>query len=179
MPIYTKRGDSGQTSMYDPENKQMKRISKDSLRVWAIGSVDEINSFLGICITLCEDKKLLAKLEKVQRDLFTVGSSLAGAKLPFSIAKVNFLEREIDAMEEQLPVLKNFILPGGVPLAAHLQFVRALTRRAERRVVAYNKIETVKPTVMQYLNRLSDYFFVLARYVNSQSGIGDTPWQPR
>jgi cob(I)alamin adenosyltransferase len=177
MSVYTKKGDRGETSMYDPANSQMKRISKDSLRVWAIGSVDEVNSFLGVCATLTTDLKQKNKLERIQKDLFTIGSILAGAKLAFPISKVKFLEKEIDTMEGQLPTLKNFILPGGSPLAAHVQYVRTLTRRAERRIVSLNKIEPVKPTVMQYMNRLSDYFFVLSRFANQQIGIMDTPWQ--
>lgn len=177
MSVYTKKGDKGMTSMYDASNAQMQRVSKSSLRVWAIGSVDEINSYIGVCLTVCEDAKIRKDLERVQRDLFIIGSTLAGGKVAFPISKVKFLEREIDEMESELPVLKNFILPGGVPLAAYLHFARAMTRRAERRVVVYNKAEIIKPTVLQYINRLSDYLFVLARFVNRQSGISDTAWR--
>lgn len=176
MAIYTKKGDQGNTSLFDPANSQVRRVSKDSLRIWAIGSVDEVNSFLGICLSLCQDKKLTTKLVRIQRDLFNIGSILSGAKLTFSKAKVNFLETQIDEMEETLPVLRSFILPGGTEFASHLQYVRALTRRAERRIVSLNKLNALNPTILQYINRLSDYFFTLARRVNREAGMGEDTW---
>lgn len=176
MAIYTKKGDKGTTSLYDPTNAQMKRVSKNSLWIWAIGSVDEVNSFLGICISLCQDKTLEKSLQRIQRDLLNIGSILSGSALKFPITRVEILEDYIDELESTLPVLKNFILPGGIPLAAHLQYVRALTRRAERRVVALSAVERVKPTVLQYINRLSDYFFMLARKINSDGGIVEDAW---
>lgn len=176
MSIYTKKGDKGTTALYDPLNSQMKRISKDSKRIWAIGSVDEVNSFLGICSSLCQDKAVETKLIRIQRDLLNVGSILSGSKLKFPVAKVKTLEKEIDKMESKLPVLKNFIVPGGTAVSSHLQYARALTRRAERRIVALSKVERVNPQVLQYINRLSDYLFMLARNINLKSGIADDAW---
>ncbi len=176
MAIYTKKGDKGTTALYDPQNAQLKRISKDSLKIWAIGSVDEVNSFLGICISFCQDKTLAAKLQRIQRDLLNIGSILSGSPLKFNISKTKALEKEIDKLESSLPVLKNFIVPGGTQLSAHLQYVRALTRRAERRIVALGKTEPVNAEVLPYINRLSDYFFMLARNKNIKSGISDDAW---
>lgn len=176
MAIYTKKGDRGTTALYDSLNSQLKRISKDSYKIWAIGSVDELNSFLGICITFSEDKKLTNFLARIQRDLLNVGSILSGSPLKFSVTKTKALEREIDLLESSLPVLKNFIVPGGTALSSHLQYARAITRRAERRIVALSKREVVNPQILQYINRLSDYFFMLARSINIAEGIMDDAW---
>lgn len=176
MAIYTKRGDKGETSLYDPANAQNIRISKASAKINAIGSVDELNSFLGYISTKA-DKQTLKKIREIQTSLFSIGSILAKSKLSFGLAKTKKLEREIDEMEGSLPALSNFILVGGSDVAAGLQFCRALTRRAERALVTVNEIEPVKPEIMIFMNRLSDYFFMLSRKVNFELGISETTWK--
>lgn len=168
MAIYTKRGDKGETSLYDSTSRQNIRVSKDSRRINAIGAIDELNSYLGMTS---------ADLKEIQRDLFTIGSILAGAKLRFGKAKTKKLEKTIDKLEGKLPVLKNFILPGGSRLAAHLQYARALTRRAERQVVALSEVDKIKPEVLIYLNRLSDYLFMLARKANFDAEVKEEVWK--
>ena len=179
MVIYTKRGDRGKTSLYDEASAQKERVTKDSLNIHAIGAVDELNSFLGITISFSENQKLNTQLKKVQRNIFTIGSILAGSKLRFFKTKTKRLEKEIDELEGDLPVLKNFVLPGGSRLAAHLQFARALARRAEREVVSLSVLEPVKPQILMYLNRLSDYLFMLARDANYKAGVKEEVWVGR
>lgn len=176
MVIYTKRGDKGKTSLYDETSAQRERITKDSLRVRAIGAADELNSFLGVTISFSENPKLTAELKEVQRDLLIIGSILAGSDLRFFKTKTKRFEKVIDEIEGRLPPLKNFILPGGSKLAAHLQYARAISRRVEREVVALNEVEKVKPQILMYLNRLSDYLFMLARDANYRSGVEDEIW---
>ena len=177
MVIYTKRGDKGETALYDKESRQNIRVSKDSLRIRAIGAVDEVNTFLGVCVSISDDKKLNTLLRGIQENLFRVGAILAGAKLRFSKSKTKTLEKEIDKLEGTLPVLKNFILPGGAPLAANLHVVRVGVRSAERKIVALSEIEEVKPEILTFLNRLSDYFFMLARKVNHEAGVKEGIWK--
>jgi len=177
VAIYTKRGDRGETSLYDKESRQNIRVSKDSLRIRAIGAIDETNSFLGVCVSVSDDKKLNNLLTKTQENLFRIGAILAGAKLKFSKSKTKKLEKEIDKLEGTLPVLKNFILPGGTPLSANLHVVRVLVRRAERELVALNEVEGVNPEILTFLNRLSDYLFMLARKVNHEAGVKEGIWK--
>ena len=179
MVIYTKRGDRGETSTFDESGAQRARISKDSLKVEALGAIDELNSFLGITKAQMEDTKTQKILDTIQRNLLTIGSITAGSKLRFSSIQTKKLEKAIDDLEGKLPVLKNFVVPGGNPTSAQLQYARALARRAERRVVALSKEEKVKPQVLIFLNRLSDYIFMLARDVNHKSGILDEIWKRR
>ncbi|OGM81404.1 ATP:cob(I)alamin adenosyltransferase [Candidatus Woesebacteria bacterium RIFOXYB1_FULL_40_26] len=167
MAIYTKRGDRGETSLYDPRNSQYIRISKDSLKIAAIGATDELNSFLGI----------IGNLSFIQKDLFTINSILAGAHLRFPTSKTKKLERQLDKFEGSLPVLKNFIIYGGGKVGSFLFFARALSRRAERAVVALSKIEEIKPEILTYLNRLSDFLFMLARDSNYKEGIKEEVWK--
>jgi cob(I)alamin adenosyltransferase len=179
MTIYTKRGDKGKTGLYDEASTQRERVSKDTLRIRAIGAVDELNSFLGLAISFSEDQKLNTQLKEIQRDLFTIGSILAGSKLRFFKTKTKRLEKVIDKLEGDLPVLRNFVLPGGSQVASHLQFARALARRAEREVVSLSVLEPVKPRILMYLNRLSDYLFMLARDVNKKTGVKEEVWVGR
>lgn len=176
MAIYTKRGDKGKTSLYDKSSAQREKVSKSSLRINAIGSVDELNSFLGIVISFSENPKLTNQLEKVQRDLLTIGSILAGSDLRFFKTKTKRLEKVIGEIEGRLPPLKNFILPGGSKPASQLQFARSLTRRAERNIVALGKEDTAKSETLSYLNRLSDYLFMLARDANYSTGLKEEVW---
>ena len=177
MAIYTKRGDKGQTSLYDKKNSQRKRVPKDSLIVSTLGAIDELNSFLGVALSFCEDKKTRAHLELVQNNLLKIGSITAGSKIRFTKTQTKHLEKIIDDLEGSLPVLKNFILPGGTKFAAHLHFSRSLSRKAERKMVTLSKEKEVKPQVMTYLNRLSDFLFMLARQANHKKGVTETSWR--
>ena len=177
MVIYTKRGDKGETALYDKESRQNIRVSKDSLRIRAIGAVDEANTFLGVCVSISDDNKLNKFLTRIQEDLFRIGSILAGAKLRFSKSKTKILEKEIDKLEGTLPVLKNFILPGGTQFATNLHVVRVGVRSAEREIVALSRAEEVRPEILTFLNRLSDYTFMLARKVNFEAKIKEKVWK--
>jgi cob(I)alamin adenosyltransferase len=177
MAIYTKKGDRGETALYDPLAASTKRISKDSARINAIGAVDELNSSLGIAISGSSDKTLKALIKEVQNNLFNIGAILAGAKVTFTSPKTKKLEKIIERLEAKLPVLKTFIIPGGSETAARLFFARALVRRAERALVALNKAEEIKPEVLIYINRLSDLLFMLAREQNFKAKILEQTWK--
>ena len=179
MAIYTKRGDKGETSLFDKASVQNIRVSKDSLRIRAIGAVDEANSSLGVVVSLSSDKKLNSQITRIQAELFTIGSILAGANLRFSKTRTLFLEKKLDKLEGTLPVLRNFLLPGGSVVASHLQVSRTFVRRAEREIVALSKAEPVKPQILIYLNRLSDFLFMLARKVNHDAGAKELVWVGR
>lgn len=173
MPIYTKKGDKGKTSLFAPKEI---RVDKDSLRVEAIGAVDELDSYIGVTKESTEDKTFKKLLGEIQENLLTVGSSLAGSGLKISKRETTKLEKQIDEWDKVLPPLKNFILPGGSKTAAHFHFCRSLARRAERRVVSLSREEKVSPQVMMYMNRLSDFFFMCARKVNHGLGVEDETW---
>jgi len=177
VAIYTKKGDRGKTSLYDKMSRQNIRVSKHSLRIRAIGAIDELNSFLGVVGSISQDSGLVKNINQIQRNLLTIGSILAGSKLAFSKVKTKGLERLVDELEGSLPVLKNFVLPGGSPVAAHLHYARTLARRAERTVVALSKSEAVKPQILTYLNRLSDALFMLAREANFKGRIFEEVWK--
>jgi cob(I)alamin adenosyltransferase len=176
MTIYTKRGDKGETNLLDRLSSQKKKISKASLRISAIGAVDEVNSFLGIIATNT-DPELRKILREIQKELFLIGSILAGAKLRFYSTKIKRLEKQIDEMDKILPPLKNFIFPGGTEVGAQLHFSRSLARRTERVVARLSKKEKVHPQIIKYLNRLSDLLFMLARKVNSDAKIKEEIWK--
>lgn len=176
MAIYTKRGDGGETSLFDKLSSQKKRISKASPRIGAIGAVDEVNSFLGV-VSSDPNPKLKKILREIQRELFLIGSILAGTKLRFYSTRIKRLEKQIDSFEKELPPLRNFILPSGTSSGAQLHFARSLVRRAERAVVRLNQKEKVNPQILKYLNRLSDFLFMLARKVNSEAEIKEEIWK--
>lgn len=176
MAIYTKRGDRGETSLYDKMSRQNVRVSKNSLRIRTIGAIDELNSFLGVVVANSSDSVLVKRIKEIQRNLLTIGSILAGSPLRFSRSKTKRLEKTIDRLEGKLPILKNFIVPGGSQVAAHLQYARALARRAERLVVALSEVERVKLQILVYLNRLSDAIFMLAREANAKAKIKEEVW---
>jgi cob(I)alamin adenosyltransferase len=189
MKIYTKTGDKGKTSLFSGE-----RVSKANARVEAYGDVDELNSVLGaLAARLSEDNPEACKaVEQVQRDLFCVGGRLATTPdssafedLPeLDEGATKRLETEIDRMEKTLPRLTSFILPGGHPTACWTHVARTVCRRAERHVVAMVETTEAGPEgdrlarMGTYLNRLSDYLFVLARYSNHLHGLTDTLWEP-
>jgi cob(I)alamin adenosyltransferase len=181
MKIYTKKGDSGETSLLGGT-----RVRKDHLRVEAYGAVDELNSWLGLiaCGPLPAQQGEL--LLGVQELLFSAGSNLAAdpessrMSLPeLRDQDTEALELAIDQLESGLPELKNFILPGGHPASAQVHIARCVCRRAERAVVHLAAESPVEPRVVRYLNRLSDYLFVLARAVSQQTGTEEIPWKPR
>jgi cob(I)alamin adenosyltransferase len=160
-------------------------VPKDHARVAAYGAVDELNAALGVALAHPLDADARAELDHIQGDLFTVGAELAtppgreSASLPrVPEAWAGRLETWIDRHEESLPPLRTFILPGGTPAAAALHLARAVCRRAEREVVHLGHAEPVGGPLLRYLNRLSDYLFVLARAVNTRAGVADTPWRP-
>lgn len=178
MPIYTKKGDKGETGLYSSNKDKKIRVSKASARIEAIGSIDEANTFLGLAASFTSDKKLKGKITDIQSHLFEVGASLAGAKMKIGKDVVAKMESEIDEMDKTLPKLTNFILPGGGKGGALLFMARTFVRRAERKVVALSKKEKIDNDVVIYLNRLSDYVYMLARFSNYKEKIKETPWKP-
>ncbi|MBK9015676.1 MAG: cob(I)yrinic acid a,c-diamide adenosyltransferase [Saprospiraceae bacterium] len=178
--IYTKTGDEGQTALFGG-----KRLPKSHLRIECYGTVDELNSFIGLVRDCAEDGHIRTVLFEIQNRLFDLGANLAtdpAKNLPIpslTQSDLQLLENEIDAMEETLPSLKNFILPGGHPTVSHCHVARCVCRRAERLVVALNMDEPVSPEVLKYLNRLSDYLFVLARKIGQNLGANEVVWKGR
>lgn len=186
MKIYTKTGDKGETALYGGT-----RVSKASARVESYGTIDELNSFIGFAKTEVSDEKVLDQLRKIQFDLFTLGSesatptdklTLANGKsrltLMISETEIEELEQWMDEFETELEPLQYFILPGGGKSATSLHICRTVCRRAERSLVFLNETEEVRPELIKYLNRLSDYLFVLARYVSKINGETEEYWNP-
>ena len=182
--IYTRRGDSGETSLVGGQ-----RVSKNTLRIECYGTVDELNSWLGLARVSSLEHPALAGLStillRVQHELFNLGSILA--TLPQDVhprqpritnAETSQLEREIDGMNEDLPGLRSFVLPGGSRLNAELHAARTICRRAERVAVAIAREEAPPELAIQYLNRLSDALFVWSRWVNHRLGAGEVLWEP-
>ncbi len=178
--IYTKTGDAGQTALFGG-----RRVPKSHIRVDAYGTVDELNSFIGWLGDSLENQVWKENLKNIQDRLFNLGAHLASdpkkhPPTPDLLPEdIQFLENEIDKMETTLPPLKNFILPGGHPAVSVCHVCRTVCRRAERLVVALARKDAVEPIVLQYLNRLSDYFFVLARHIGQEIGVGEIIWNPR
>lgn len=178
MKIYTKTGDKGETALFGGE-----RVPKDALRIEAYGSVDELNSLLGVVRSLKPKKKIDAIVELLQRQLFELGADLATPKgksdahIPrITAAHSTELEKIIDSLERKLKPLKVFILPGGSKVASQLHLARTVCRRAERAVVRLSRNENIGDDVIVYLNRLSDLLFVIARYANSLGGNREEKW---
>lgn len=181
MSIYTKFGDKGKTSLYGG-----KTVSKSSLRVEAYGTVDELNSFMGIVISGLFDKAIKNELIKVQNDLLEIGASLASPaknkheKLSkYFKTRVGEFEVEIDDLTKKLPELENFILPGGGVTGSRIHFARTLVRRAERRVVDLSTKENINIEILVFLNRLSDLLFMYARVINNKEKQKETIWSSR
>ena len=184
--IYTKTGDKGETSLYGGT-----RVSKAAARVESYGTLDELNAFIGLAKAEISDEKVLNQLQKIQFDLFTVGSEaatptdklfLANGKhrldLMISEKEISELELWMDDLDAELEPLKFFILPSGGKAAATLHVCRTVCRRAERAMVFLNETEEVRPELIKYLNRLSDYLFILARYISKISGEKEEYWNP-
>lgn len=174
IKIYTRTGDSGKTSLYGG-----KRVFKNNLRVNAYGTVDELNSLLGITLSKIKEKRIADFISIIQQDLFHIGSNLAGAKIDLSIlnSRVSEMEQMIDWMDEKLPELKNFILPCGVESATFLFYARTIVRRCERLSVKLNQKEPIDNKVLIYFNRFSDLLFVMARYINFRADVKEKIWK--
>jgi cob(I)alamin adenosyltransferase len=178
--IYTKTGDQGETGLFGG-----KRLPKYHLRIESYGTVDELNSYLGLIRDSISDAGDRAAIKTIQDRLFTIGANLASdPEKPLATpdlldSDVEWLELGIDRMEEKLPVLKNFILPGGHPAVSHCHVGRCICRRAERLVVALSTEEPVEEIILRYLNRLSDYLFVLSRKIGHDLNIEEVVWYPR
>lgn len=174
MSIYTRTGDTGSTSLFGG-----KRVLKCEELVEVYGSLDELNSWVGHIASLFPSSDVKQFLQAIQSDLFTIGSTLAGWKgdLSSQDARVKEMEARIDAMEEGLPPIRNFILPGGAQLAAHAHITRSICRRVERQMVALSQKQDVDTCMIKYLNRLSDLFFMLARFINKQENVEEVIWQ--
>lgn len=181
MKIYTKTGDKGETSLIGGT-----RVSKAHLRIDAYGTVDELNSYIGLLKDQEVNTKRGAFLQEIQDRLFTIGASLAAdpekskMKIPDLITTdIELLEKEIDNMDETLPMMRNFILPGGHTTISFGHIARCVCRRAERLVIALSEQEFVAELVIQYLNRLSDYLFTLCRKMHQELDIEEIPWKAR
>jgi cob(I)alamin adenosyltransferase len=177
--VYTRVGDGGDTYLGGGQ-----KVPKESLRIEAYGTVDELNSVLGVALSVGLDAGMVPTLSRIQNDLFHLGSDLCvletdkkKLKIPrIEERHVTSLEGDIDRMQEDLKPLEEFVLPGGAPGAAQLHVARTVCRRAERLVVALSRKEPVGPCTIQYLNRLSDYLFVAARHENHSKGVADVQW---
>lgn len=186
MKIYTKTGDKGETSLYGGT-----RVSKAAARVESYGTLDELNAFIGLAKAEISDEKVLSQLQKIQFDLFTVGSEAATptdkmflangkSRLDLLISEEEIMELEhwMDDLDASLEPLQFFILPSGGKAAASIHVCRTVCRRAERAMVHLNETEEVRPELIKYLNRLSDYLFILARYISKISGEKEEYWNP-
>lgn len=176
MKIYTKTGDAGETSLFGGA-----RVPKNDARIEAYGTVDELNSFLGVARASWPESPIDAQLAAAQADLFEIGAHLASpgtSRFPgVEAARIEELEHGIDAMEAELAPLTSFILPGGSLAASQLHVARVVCRRTERLVVALGDPSEATKSSIAYLNRLSDYLFVAARYANRRGGVEDVPWK--
>lgn len=176
MPIYTRTGDDGTTALFGG-----KRILKCDELVDVYGSIDELNSWLGLVISRLgetKEKDVAPFLTTLQEDLFTIGGSFAGWKGDLSgfPTRISDMEKHIDEWEKTLPMLTNFILPGGHPVASLCHIARSICRRVERQTVALGKNQEVDSRIIMYLNRLSDLFFQFARVINKNEQIGEVTW---
>jgi cob(I)alamin adenosyltransferase len=181
MKIYTKTGDQGLTSLIGGT-----RVKKSHLRIESYGTIDELNSFLGLVRDQPVNGPRKAFLLEIQDRLFTIGASLASdpersrMKIPDLLeTDIGALEKEIDVMEQHIPPLKVFVLPGGHQSVSFCHVARCVCRRAERLVIALQEESFVEELVIKYLNRLSDYLFVLSRMMAHELGTGENPWKPR
>lgn len=181
MKIYTKKGDSGNTGILGGT-----RLPKHHIRIEAYGTVDELNSHIGLLRDHLSQESQVKELIKIQEELFTIGSQLASdpiknkMELPMiDDGDIEYLERRMDEMDATLPEMKSFVLPGGHPAVSNAHICRCVTRRAERLCVALKENEPVNELILQYLNRLSDYFFVLSRQLTQDLKAEEIPWRPR
>lgn len=185
MKIYTKTGDSGTTSLFGGQ-----RVDKNSARIKAYGEVDELNSTIGLTIAELSTSEvsigeIAKKLTRIQQELLVLGADLSApldlkAKVPrISKSHVSRLEQEIDSWSQKLPKLRNFILPGGSKVGSQLHLARTVARRAERSIVMLSSKKKINKNILPYINRLSDWFFTLARYVNKLENVKENIWRGR
>ena len=186
MKIYTKTGDEGETSLFNG-----KRVRKNNIRIDSYGTVDELNSYIGMIRDQLEDKEVGKNLTLIQSKLFTLGAMLASppekgskkdkkSRLKIDLISeddIIYLENLMDRMNEDLPEMTHFILPGGHPAVSFCHIARCVCRRAERKTVELHDLEGVDPQILTYLNRLSDYLFVLARKLSRDLGVDEIPWK--
>ena len=178
MKIYTRKGDSGYTSLIDGEI-----VYKHNLSVAAYGTIDELNSFLGLLKDYIDDEKIKDVLNTIQLKLFSIGSILASGenqniseKVKIEKKDVEYIELEIDRLNEYLPELKNFIIPGGHKISSYSHVCRSICRRAERKISELNENSSVDPNILAYVNRLSDFFFVLSRFLKHSDNVNESYW---
>jgi cob(I)alamin adenosyltransferase len=180
MKIYTKKGDKGETSLIGGA-----RVKKHHIRIEAYGTIDELNSYIGILRSFADAQINAPVLSEVQDRLFTIGSLLASAPGSKMIvpdlhdSDISLLETSIDKMHEELPELKSFVLPAGSMEVAHCHVARCICRRAERLIVHLSEDQEIEPNILQYINRLSDYLFVVGRYTAKVQGVEEVAWKPR
>jgi cob(I)alamin adenosyltransferase len=180
--VYTKTGDKGSTSLIGGT-----RVAKNHVRLEAYGTIDELNSYLGMLRSLVEEEREKNILIEIQSQLFTIGAYLATdtavsdmrERIQCDEGKIKQLEDEMDRLEQNLPPLTNFVLPGGHPAVSYSHICRTICRRAERRVIAMAQELEVDEWVIRYLNRLSDFLFVLSRHLSNYFGIREIPWDPK
>ena len=185
MKIYTKTGDKGMTSLCDGS-----RLSKDDMRIEAYGTLDELNANIGLLISLLQADtlkegdtfvSLIDFLVEIQEELFVIGGQLACAEIKddrfWTQKLIKAIETNIHKLSSQLPVQHHFVLPGGTLPAAQSHVCRTICRRAERRIVTLSHIAIVSPEIFKFVNRLSDYFFILSRYLNNDSGLSEKTWK--
>lgn len=178
--IYTKTGDNGTTGLLGGT-----RVKKHNIRLEAYGTVDELNAVIGLILSVDISLNIQKMLMKIQHKLFNIGARLASdekskaftAELAITNEDVELLEATIDRWEEDLPGLRNFILPGGIPAAAQCQVARTVCRRAERRILEFSEDNEIQPEIIYYMNRLSDLLFVLARKLNFDDGVDELIWK--
>lgn len=182
MKVYTKTGDQGMTSLIGGT-----RVPKNSVRLEAYGNVDELNSYIGLIRSLVTDKSIAVELADIQMRLFDVGGNLATdpdgtiQKIPVGVeeADIEELEKAIDRIEAEVPPLRFFVLPGGNEVVAFCHIARTVCRRAERRILDLNQETAVEVQVIKYMNRLSDYLFMLSRKLSHDAGVEELKWVPR
>ncbi len=176
--MYTRKGDRGETSLYGP-----RRVAKDSPRVEAYGSIDELNTVLGVVISMSKDSRMSGSLREIQKMLFVAGADSAAEyggmnRVPrISRSDTLRLEKMTDDLLGRLPTLKNFILPGGSPAGAYLQLSRAVCRRTERRLLTASRTEKMNPELLPFFNRLSSYLFNLSRWANTKARLKEDVWK--
>jgi cob(I)alamin adenosyltransferase len=181
MKIYTKKGDTGTTGLIGGT-----RLPKHHVRIESYGTVDELNSYIGLLRDLINEESKSAVLIEIQDRLFTIGSHLAADPVKSKMTlpelfenDVTYLENQIDEMDTELPPMKFFVLPGGNVIVSQCHIARCICRRAERLVSHLSETETVEPLISAYMNRLSDYLFVLSRKLAHELNAVETPWKPR
>ena len=178
MKIYTRKGDSGQTSLIDGD-----MVNKHNLSVDAYGTIDELNSFLGLLKDYIKDDKIKDILNNIQIKLFSIGSILASGKnqnisekVKIEKKDVEYIELEIDRFNKDLPELKNFVIPGGHKTSSYSHVCRSICRRAERKISELNNKSSVDSNILAYVNRLSDFFFVLSRFLKHSDNVSESHW---